>query len=177
MFSMFSQSPEDLRSFSNLPTASGGRFSPDGNAGDDGRRVGVDGLRNADVILLGVSRTSKTPTSVYLANRKVKAGNIPLVPGVPLPAFVEELGPRGPLIVGLKISAERLVQIRRQRLISLQEDEHTIYADEAAVRDEVTQANRLFQRNRWKTIDVSRRSVEETAASIIKIHEIYKNNE
>ena len=136
-------------------------------AHDDGQNV--DGLRNADVILLGVSRTSKTPTSVYLANRKVKAGNIPLVPGVPLPAFVEELGPRGPLIVGLKISAERLVQIRRQRLISLQEDEHTIYADEAAVRDEVTQANRLFQRNRWKTIDVSRRSVEETAAAILNL--------
>lgn len=136
-------------------------------AHDDGQNV--DGLRNADVILLGVSRTSKTPTSVYLANRKVKAGNIPLVPGVLLPAFVEELGPRGPLIVGLKISAERLVQIRRQRLISLQEDEHTIYADEAAVRDEVTQANRLFQRNRWKTIDVSRRSVEETAAAILNL--------
>ena len=136
-------------------------------AHDDGQNV--DGLRNADVILLGVSRTSKTPTSVYLANRKVKAGNIPLVPGVPLPAFVEELGPRGPFIVGLKISAERLVQIRRQRLISLQEDEHTIYADEAAVRDEVTQANRLFQRNRWKTIDVSRRSVEETAAAILNL--------
>ena len=73
------------------------------------------------------------------------------------------------MIVGLKISAERLVQIRRQRLISLQEDEHTIYADEAAVRDEVTQANRLFQRNRWKTIDVSRRSVEETAAAILNL--------
>lgn len=136
-------------------------------AHDDGQNV--DGLRNADVILLGVSRTSKTPTSVYLANRKVKAGNIPLVPGVPLPGFVEELGPKGPLIVGLKISAERLVQIRRQRLISLQEDEHTIYADEAAVRDEVTQANRLFQRNKWKTIDVSRRSVEETAAAILNL--------
>ncbi|MDX1294407.1 MAG: pyruvate, water dikinase regulatory protein [Hyphomonas sp.] len=136
-------------------------------AHDDGQNV--DGLRNADVILLGVSRTSKTPTSVYLANRKVKAGNIPLVPGVPLPRFVEELGPKGPLIVGLKISAERLVQIRRQRLISLQEDEHTIYADEAAVRDEVTQANRLFQRNKWKTIDVSRRSVEETAAAILNL--------
>ena len=71
------------------------------------------------------------------------------------------------MVVGLKISAERLVQIRRQRLISLNEDEHTIYADEDAVRDEVTQANRLFQRNKWKTIDVSRRSVEETAAAIL----------
>ena len=136
-------------------------------AHDDGQNV--DGLVGADVILLGVSRTSKTPTCVYLANRKVKAGNIPLVPGVPLPPFIEKLGPKGPLIIGLKISAERLVQIRRQRLISLDQDEHTIYADEAAVRDEVTQANRLFQRNKWKTIDVSRRSVEETAAAILNL--------
>ncbi len=136
-------------------------------AHDDGQNV--ESLRGADVILLGVSRTSKTPTCVYLANRKVKAGNIPLVPNVPLPPFVEQFGETGPLVVGLKISAERLVQIRRQRLISLNEDEHTIYADEAAVRDEVTQANRLFQRNKWKTIDVSRRSVEETAASILNL--------
>jgi regulator of PEP synthase PpsR (kinase-PPPase family) len=125
-------------------------------AHDDGQNV--DGLIGADVILLGVSRTSKTPTCVYLANRKVRAGNIPLVPGVQLPSF---------MVVGLKISAERLVQIRRQRLISLNQDEHTIYADEDAVRDEITQANRLFQRNKWKTIDVSRRSVEETAAAIL----------
>ena len=136
-------------------------------AHDDGQNV--DGLVGADVILLGVSRTSKTPTCVYLANRKVKAGNIPLVPGVPLPAHIEKIDGNGPLIVGLKISAERLVQIRRQRLISLQETKHTIYADEAAVREEVTQANRLFQRNQWKTIDVSRRSVEETAAAILNL--------
>jgi regulator of PEP synthase PpsR (kinase-PPPase family) len=134
-------------------------------AHDDGQNV--DGLIGADVILLGVSRTSKTPTCVYLANRKVRAGNIPLVPGVKLPPFIEEFGEKGPMVVGLKISAERLVQIRRQRLISLNQDEHTIYADEDAVRDEVTQANRLFQRNKWKTIDVSRRSVEETAAAIL----------
>ena len=136
-------------------------------AHDDGQNV--DGLIGADVILLGVSRTSKTPTCVYLANRKVRAGNIPLVPGVQLPSFIEEFGEKGPMVVGLKISAERLVQIRRQRLISLNQDEHTIYADEDAVRDEVTQANRLFQRNKWKTIDVSRRSVEETAAAILNL--------
>lgn len=139
-------------------------------AHDDGQNV--EGLVGADVILLGVSRTSKTPTCVYLANRKVRAGNIPLVPGVPIPDFLEELGENGPLIVGLKISAERLVQIRRQRLISLNQDEITDYADEEAVRDEITQANRLFQRNKWKTIDVSRRSVEETAAAILNmLHE------
>lgn len=136
-------------------------------AHDDGQNV--ESLTGADVILLGVSRTSKTPTCVYLANRKVRAGNIPLVPGVPLPPWVEQMGDKGPMIVGLKISAERLVQIRRARLISLNEDEHTIYADEDAVREEVTQANRLFQRNKWKTIDVSRRSVEETAASILNL--------
>ncbi len=136
-------------------------------AHDDGQNI--DTLLGADVILLGVSRTSKTPTCVYLANRKVRAGNIPLVRGVPLPSFLEEIGEKGPLIVGLKISAERLVQIRRQRLISLNQDETAEYADEEAVRDEITQANRLFQRNRWKTIDVSRRSVEETAAAILNL--------
>jgi len=139
-------------------------------AHDDGQNV--ESLIGADVILLGVSRTSKTPTCVYLANRKVRAGNIPLVPGVPLPEFMEKLGEKGPLVIGLKISAERLVQIRRQRLISLNQDEITEYADEEAVRDEITQANRLFQRNGWKTIDVSRRSVEETAAGILNmLHE------
>lgn len=136
-------------------------------AHDDGQNV--ETLTGADVILLGVSRTSKTPTCVYLANRKVRAGNIPLVPGVSIPSFLETLGEKGPLIVGLKISAERLVQIRRQRLISLNQAETTDYADEEAVRDEITQANRLFQRNRWKTIDVSRRSVEETAAAILNL--------
>lgn len=136
-------------------------------AHDDGQNV--ESLTGADVILLGVSRTSKTPTCVYLANRKVRAGNIPLVPGVPLPPHIEKMGENGPMVVGLKISAERLVQIRRARLISLNENEHTIYADEHAVREEVTQANRLFQRNKWKTIDVSRRSVEETAAAILNL--------
>ena len=136
-------------------------------AHDDGQNI--ESLHGADVILLGVSRTSKTPTCVYLANRKVRAGNIPLVPGAALPDFIETLGEKGPLIVGLKISAERLVQIRRQRLISLNQPEVTDYADEEAVRDEITQANRLFQRNRWKTIDVSRRSVEETAAAILNL--------
>lgn len=136
-------------------------------AHDDGQNI--DGLKRADVVLLGVSRTSKTPTCVYLANRGVRAGNIPLVPNVPLPDFLAEFGDTGPMVIGLKISAERLVQIRRQRLISLNEDEHTAYADERAVRDEVTQANRLFQRNKWKTIDVSRRSVEETAAAILNL--------
>lgn len=135
---------------------------------DDGQSV--QGLTQADVVLVGVSRTSKTPTCVYLANRGVLAGNIPLVPGVPPPAILMEL--KKPMVVGLKISAERLVQIRRQRLLSINESTETSYADEQAVQDEVTQANRLYQRNKWVVIDVSRRSVEETAAAILnKLYE------
>lgn len=130
---------------------------------DDGQNT--QGLTEADVVLVGVSRTSKTPTCVYLANRGVRAGNIPLVPGVPPPPILMEL--KGPMVVGLKISAERLVQIRRQRLLSLQASPETSYADEAAVQEEVTKANRLYQRNKWVVIDVSRKSVEETAAAIL----------
>ena len=135
-------------------------------AHDDGQNV--EGLRSADVILLGVSRTSKTPTCVYLGNRGVRAGNIPLVPGVSIPDFIEELDrENGPVVIGLKVNPERLVEIRRQRLLALNETSQSDYADEDAVRAEVTEANRLFQRNNWKTIDVSRRSVEETAAAIL----------
>lgn len=135
---------------------------------DDGQSV--QGLTQADVVLVGVSRTSKTPTCVYLANRGVLAGNIPLVPGVPPPPILMEL--KKPMVVGLKISAERLVQIRRQRLLSINESTETSYANEQAVQDEVTQANRLYQRNKWVVIDVSRRSVEETAAAILnKLYE------
>ncbi|MEM7766042.1 MAG: pyruvate, water dikinase regulatory protein [Pseudomonadota bacterium] len=130
---------------------------------DDGQNV--EGLDQADIVLVGVSRTSKTPTCVYLANRGVRAGNIPLVPDVPPPPQLMQF--RKPMIVGLKISAERLVQIRRQRLLSLHESPDTTYADEDAVRREVTEANRLYQRNKWNVIDVSRRSVEETAAAIL----------
>ncbi|MEL6259134.1 MAG: pyruvate, water dikinase regulatory protein [Pseudomonadota bacterium] len=135
---------------------------------DDGQNV--DGLKNADVVLLGVSRTSKTPTCVYLANRGVRAGNIPLVPGIPPPPQLDDLDPNtGPLVVGLKINPERLVQIRRQRLLAINESARTDYADEDSVRAEVTEANRLFQRKNWVTIDVSRRSVEETAAGILNL--------
>ncbi|WP_084420773.1 pyruvate, water dikinase regulatory protein [Henriciella litoralis] len=135
-------------------------------AHDDGQNL--QGLVNADVVLLGVSRTSKTPTCVYLANRGVKAGNIPLVPGVPTPDVLDKLDPvNGPLVVGLKIGVERLVQIRSQRLMALNENSPTDYTDEEIVRAEVTEASRLFQRKKWAVIDVSRRSVEETAAAIL----------
>ena len=135
-------------------------------AHDDGQNL--QGLVNADVVLLGVSRTSKTPTCVYLANRGVKAGNIPLVPGVPTPDILDKLDPEhGPLVVGLKIGVERLVQIRSQRLMAINENSLTDYTDEEIVRAEVTEASRLFQRKKWAVIDVSRRSVEETAAAIL----------
>ena len=135
-------------------------------AHDDGQNL--PGLANADVILLGVSRTSKTPTCVYLANRGVKAGNIPLVPGVPTPDILDKLDPEtGPMVVGLKIGVERLVQIRSNRLMALNETSFTDYTDEEIVRAEVTEASRLFQRKKWTVIDVSRRSVEETAAAIL----------
>lgn len=134
-------------------------------AHDDGQ--GLGNLREADVVLVGVSRTSKTPTCVYLGNRGVRAANVPIVPGVDLPELLT--GPNAPLVVGLKISPDRLTQIRRHRLLSLSESADTPYADEDAVREEVAAANRLFVRMRWPTIDVSRRSVEETAAAILNI--------
>lgn len=136
-------------------------------AHDDG--AGADGLKNADVVLVGISRTSKTPTCVYLANRGVKAANVPLVPGVPPPRQLLELDGQLPLVVGLKISPDRLVQIRQQRLLSLNEGAHTSYVDDDAVKAEATSANRLFLQQKWKTIDVSRRSVEETAAAILNL--------
>ena len=133
-------------------------------AHDDGQ--GHSRLKQADVVLVGVSRTSKTPTCVYLANRGIMAANVPLVPGIDPPQELMELKD-GPLIIGLKISVERLVQIGRQRLKSINEDTETEYTDEDQVRQEVAWANRLFARNDWDVIDVSRRSVEETAAAIL----------
>ena len=132
---------------------------------DDGQHT--EDLREADVVLVGVSRTSKTPTCVYLGNRGVKAANVPLVPGVEIPEIL--VGPKAPLVVGLKISPDRLVQIRRHRLLSLNESADTAYADEETVRQEIIEANRLYARMKWPTIDVSRRSVEETAAAILNI--------
>ncbi|MGV7031679.1 pyruvate, water dikinase regulatory protein [Methylobacterium symbioticum] len=135
-------------------------------AHDDGNLP--DDLEEADVILLGVSRTSKTPTSIYLANRGLKTTNLPLVPGVPLPPALEAA--KRPLIVGLFASPERIVQIRQNRLLSLNADESTLYVDREAVADEITSSRRLFTRNRWPTIDVTRRSIEETAAAILDLY-------
>ena len=141
-------------------------------AHDDGQQT--QNLKEADVVLVGVSRTSKTPTCVYLGNRGVKAANIPLVPGLELPDTLTGAG--APLVVALKISPDRLVQIRRHRLLSLNEQSSTAYADEDSVREEITQANRLFVRMKWPIIDVSRRSVEETAAAILNIIQEYRQD-
>jgi regulator of PEP synthase PpsR (kinase-PPPase family) len=132
---------------------------------DDGQ-LGGD-LDNADVILVGISRTSKTPTSIYLANRGIKTANIPLVPNIPLPPELDRA--RKPLIVGLIASPDRIVQIRQNRLLSLRADDDTSYVDPAAVADEVTQSRRLCTRKGWPVIDVTRRSIEETAASILDL--------
>lgn len=134
-------------------------------AHDDGQ-AGQD-LESADVILVGVSRTSKTPTCVYLAHRGVRAANVPMVPGVALPPRLFEM--TRPLIVGLLISPDRLIQIRRNRLLSLNETRDSAYIDIEAVREETVAARRLFERHGWPVIDVSRRSVEETAAAVINL--------
>ena len=124
------------------------------------------------MLLLGVSRTSKTPTSIYLANRGIKAANIPLVPGVPLPPGIRTL--RNPLVVGLLASPERIVQIRQNRLLSLNANAETPYVDKVSVAEEVAQSRRLFAQNGWPTIDVTRRSIEETAAAIIDFHKAHR---
>ena len=126
-------------------------------------------LHEADVILLGVSRTSKTPTCIYLANRGIKAANVPIVPGCPVPEQVFEV--RNPLIIGLTKDPKRLVEIRRQRLRLLGQDENTDYVDIGAVSNEINEARRLCNKHDWPTINVSRRSIEETAAQILELYQ------
>lgn len=125
------------------------------------------GLNDADVCLVGVSRTSKTPTCLYLANRGIKAANVPFVPGVPLPP--ELIGATHPLIVGLTNDPERLIQLRRNRLDLLHHSGASEYTDIEAVRAEVREARRVFVQMHWPVIDVTRRSIEETAAAIMKL--------
>jgi regulator of PEP synthase PpsR (kinase-PPPase family) len=132
---------------------------------DDGQ--GGQDLDQADVVLVGVSRTSKTPTCIYLAHRGVRAANVPLVPGRTAPERLLQL--RKALVVGLIISPDRLLQIRRNRLLSLNEARESTYIDTDAVRNEIIQARRLYERHGWPIIDVTRRSVEETAAAILNL--------
>ncbi|MBL8559521.1 MAG: kinase/pyrophosphorylase [Hyphomonadaceae bacterium] len=124
-------------------------------------------FHDSDVVLVGVSRTSKTPTCVYLANRGVKAANVPIVPHIPLPQSLFE--PDAPLIVGLMVSADRLINVRRNRLATMKETRETSYVDEAAVRAEILHAQKVFEREGWPVIDVTRRSVEETAAAVLNL--------
>lgn len=138
---------------------------------DDGQATWE--LEDADMVLVGVSRTSKSPTCVYLANRGYKAANVPLVPGCPLPENL--LGLRRPLVVGLTIDPERLIQIRQSRLQSLREDASGDYVDQDKIIQEINEARKLYTRQRWPVIDVTRRSVEETAANIIQYHQKRKD--
>jgi regulator of PEP synthase PpsR (kinase-PPPase family) len=133
-------------------------------AHDDGQSGAS--LNDADIILLGVSRTSKTPTCIYLANRGVKAANVPVVPGCPLPP--ELLGISGPLVIGLTKDPARLVQVRKNRLQMIsQGSTETDYTDPGSVRQEVSFARKLFSKHGWLVIDITRRSIEETAATIL----------
>ncbi len=134
-------------------------------AHDDG--AAADRVKNADVVLVGVSRTSKTPTSIYLAHRGIKAANIPLVPGRDLPEELDDMNI--PLIVGLIASPERLISIRKNRLLTLNDHRPSSYTDTEAVRQEIIAARRLFERKGWPVIDVTRRSIEETSATIISL--------
>lgn len=134
-------------------------------AHDDG--IGHENWEEADIVLAGVSRASKTPTSIYLANRGYKTANIPLVPESPPPRSLYSL--RHPMVVGLTISPERLVQVRRNRLLSLNQAPETAYVDMERVQAEVAFARRMYADNGWPVIDMTRRSIEEAAAAIINL--------
>ena len=140
---------------------------------DDGNLV--NDIEKSDIILVGVSRTSKTPTSIYLANKGFKTSNIPLVNENSLPKKLRE-NPQLTCVVGLNTEPERLVDIRKNRMNSLRETENKKYTSIENIKKEITEAKKTFKKYRWPSIDVTRKSVEETAASIIKIHEIYLNN-
>ena len=140
---------------------------------DDGNLI--NDIDKSDIILVGVSRTSKTPTSIYLANKGYKTSNIPLVNENSLPKKLKE-NPQLTCVVGLNTEPERLVDLRKNRMNSLKETENTKYINIEDIKKEIMDAKKTFQKYKWPSIDVTRKSVEETAASIIKIHEIYLNN-
>jgi len=143
---------------------------------DDGQ--GLWNIHNADIILVGVSRTSKTPTSMYLANRGLNVANVPLVPGVAPPKELFDAAKTGgPLVIGVTKTPERLIQLRRNRLRLLAQEDDTDYVDLETVREEVAAARRLCSENNWPVIDVTRRSIEETAASILQVYEKEKGED
>lgn len=137
---------------------------------DDGQLS--DELDHADVVLVGISRTSKTPTSIYLANRGIKTANIPIVVDLPLPEALTEI--EKPMVVGLIASPERIMQIRRNRLLSLNQQDETNYVDKKEIARELTFAKTLCAQNDWPVIDVTRRSIEETAAAIMNLFSDHK---
>ena len=140
---------------------------------DDGNMI--NDIEKSDIILVGVSRTSKTPTSIYLANKGFKTSNIPLVNQNSLPQKLKD-NPGLTCVVGLNTEPDRLADLRKNRMSSLKENENKKYTDVENIKKEILDAKKTFQKYRWPLIDVTRKSVEETAASIIKIHEIYLNN-
>jgi regulator of PEP synthase PpsR (kinase-PPPase family) len=140
---------------------------------DDGNLV--NDIEKSDIILVGVSRTSKTPTSIYLANKGFKTSNIPLVNENSLPKKLKN-NPQLTCVVGLNTEPERLVDLRKNRMNSLKETENIKYTNIENIKKEIEEAKKTFRKYKWPSIDVTRKSVEETAASIIKIHEIYLNN-
>ena len=140
-------------------------------AHDDGQGMGT--IVGADVVLIGVSITSKTPTCFYLANRGLKAANIPLVSGCELPMDLTAL--RQTLVIGLTRSADQLVDIRRNRLNQIGQKHETNYVKPEIVDEEVREARRLFSKNKWAVLDVSRRSIEETAAAVLQLYANYKS--
>ena len=140
---------------------------------DDGNLI--NDIDKSDIILVGVSRTSKTPTSIYLANKGLKTSNIPLVNENSIPKKLRD-NPQITCVVGLNTEPERLADLRKNRMNSLKETENIKYTNIENIKKEIEDAKKTFQKYRWPSIDVTRKSVEETAASIIKIHEIYLNN-
>tara|TARA_B100000965_G_scaffold376537_1_gene369916 strand:+ start:385 stop:1212 length:828 start_codon:yes stop_codon:yes gene_type:complete len=140
---------------------------------DDGNLVNE--IEKSDIILVGVSRTSKTPTSIYLANKGFKTSNIPLIDENSLPQKLKD-NPQLTCVVGLNTEPERLVDLRKNRMSSLKETENKKYTSIENIKKETINAKKTFQKYKWPSIDVTRKSVEETAASVIKIHEIYLNN-
>lgn len=139
---------------------------------DDGQRTAD--LNNADIVLVGASRTSKTPTSLYLANRGFKTANVSLVPNIPPPS--ELLVMRHPLVVGLIASPQRLAEIRRSRLLGMNDADNRDYVDTDVIMEEIAFTRRLCGRHQWPIIDVTRRSIEETAANVIKLYEDKRAN-
>ena len=140
---------------------------------DDGNLI--EEIDKSDIILLGVSRTSKTPTSIYLANKGYKTSNVPLVNKNSIPIFLKE-NPQKKCVVGLTAEPERLIDVRKNRMTSLNEKHGTDYTNLETIKNEIEESKKTFKKYKWPTIDVTRKSVEETAVSVIKIYEIKKEN-